>query len=97
MTIIVKSFGKATTFYVFFCFFPVPPVRLIVLLYPNTELAGRVVLAKRKTHLLFEQVGQPFLRTFLRHCSFIRGVSELFQVLRSLNLCQKYFVQGTPD
>lgn len=59
MTIIVKSFGKATNFYV------LPPVRLIVLLYPNTELAGRVVLAKRKTHLLFEQVGQPFLSTFL--------------------------------
>lgn len=29
----------------FLFFFPVPPVRLIVLLYPNTELAGRVVLA----------------------------------------------------
>ena len=66
MTIIVKSFGKATNFYIFFFFFsPVPPVRLIVLLYPNIELAGRVVLAKRKTHLLFEQVGQPFLSTFL--------------------------------
>ena len=25
MTIIVKSFGKATTFYVFFCFFPRTP------------------------------------------------------------------------
>ena len=46
-TIIVKSVGKASTFYLFFSFLPPPPgpmlsktlmiVRVIVLLYPNIE------------------------------------------------------------